>query len=609
VPVELLVVLPGQTFQPFVGVTGVPLHHIKDVPFTADVYLVDAADNVVTSASNVITVTTDDPSDIEPPPTALVSGHAMFTMRPNVFGMWRATAAGGPTPPGQSSPYTVAARITTVAGNGNGVSSGDGGPAVGAGVANPYDVAVDFFGNVYVADASVGSIRKIDLLGAITTLYSDLNTPTGIAVDGAGNVYVAEQLGHRIVRINPLGTATVVAGTGAIGFSGDNGPATLAKLNFPTDVAIGPSGALFITDKNNRRVRMVNGAGTITTVAGTGVQGSSGDGGFATLATLNQPTGITVSGTGTIYVADQGAHRVRQFSVNGLIATLAGNGASGFGGDGGPATNAQLASPFSVVIDADGLLVADTNNNRIRRVRPDNVIETVAGTGVGAYGGDNGPATSAGLNRPLGVAINTDGDAFIADTFNNRVRKLDRVGEGPPPIPSPTATPSATPTPGGPTATPTRTPTATATLTATSTPTVTATPGADADSDGLSDIDEANLGTNPSDPDTDNDGCMDGAEVGPSESLGGVRDPLDPWDFYDVDDGSRTGTRDGRVDFRDALFILDHFGHGPTDDAFDDLLDRFVPNALQPWRTSEANDGVTLIEALANLKSFGHLCS
>jgi hypothetical protein len=611
----LLVVLPGQTFVPFAGVTGSAQHHIKDVQFTLNVYVVDAANNLVPNASGSISVTTTDPTDIEPPAAALAAGQAAFVVRPNTFGIWVATASsGGLTPPAQSSQYVVASRVATLGGNGQAVSTGDGGPAVSAGIASPYDVAVDnVFGNTYVADASVGSIRKIDALGVITTFYTGLNTPTGLATDASGNLYVAEQLGQRVLKINPVGTATVIAGTGAIGFSGDNGPATLATLNFPTDVAVGMNGNVFISDKNNRRVRMINGLGMITTIAGTGAQGSGGDGGLAPGATFNQPTGLSVSADGVIYVADQSAHRVRRFTVGGLISTVAGNGSAGFSGDGGPAPAAQLASPFSVVIDADGLLIADTNNNRIRRIRIDNTIETVAGTGVGAFSGDNGPATAAGINRPLGIATNADGDAFIADTFNSRVRKLERVGDGPPPASTPTPTPSATTTPGGPTSTPTHTPTRTATRTPTvtptntATPTITPTPAPDSDGDGLSDADEATWGTNPSNPDTDADGCRDGQEVGSNPSLGGDRNPLEFWDFYDVDNGSKTGTRDRTIDFRDTFFILDHFGHNGID-SFDNLLDRATLDTLKPWRASEANNGVTLVDAMANLKSFGHHC-
>jgi hypothetical protein len=566
---------------------GEPFDQIKDTQFSADVYVVDSAFNVVTTATGTIELTTTDPTDIEPPPATLTDGHAALVIKPNTFGTWRATATGGPTAPGASDPYTVAARISTVAGNGSSRSSGDGGPATQAGVPIPYDVGADPLGNLYIADSSVGTIRKVDIAGTITTLTSGLNTPTGLAVDGSGNIYVAEQMGQRILKVNPLGIVTAVAGTGAAGFSGDNGPATLARLNFPTDVALGPGNAIFFTDKNNHRVRMIDSAGIISTVAGNGSAGSGGDGGLAAFASLDQPAGITVSASGDVYVSDQAAHRVRHFTMGGLIRTVAGTGLSGFGGDGGPATAAQLASPFSVVIDATGLLIADTNNNRIRRVKADGTIESVAGKGSGGYSGDNGPATSAQINKPLGVAVDLLGNVYLADTFNSRVRMLHRLGNGPPPAPTPTPSPTATPT-VTPTFTLTATATATPTHTATATPTRTVTP-------------TATITPTPA-PDTDGDGCTDAQELGPDPNFGGNRDPLNFWDFFDV-------TRDRGIDLSDTLDILSYFGDPGLPGTPGDLRDRSIPDPLKPWRTADADDGVDLTDALVNLQSFGDDCS
>jgi hypothetical protein len=606
VPALTLIVLPGQTFVPFVGVTGLPTDQIKGVLFQATVIIADASFNQVDIDTGLVTITTTDPTDIEPGPAPINNGQATLNLRGDRLGTWTATANSPVTPPGVSSAYRVAARIVTVAGSGSSVSSGDNGQAIDAGVPIPYDVVEDIFGNFYVADGSVGSVRKVVPGGVITTLVSGLNTPTGLAVDTAGNVYVAEQMGHRVLRVSPLGAITVLAGTGTSGFLGDGGPATSARLNFPTDVVLGPTGQIFITDKNNRRVRMINGSGVISTIAGTGAAGSTGDGGLATSATFQQPAGLAVAPDGTVYVADQGAHRVRRFTVGGNITPVAGTGLSGFEGDGGPATNAKLASPFSIALSSDGLIIADTNNNRVRRVRLDNVIETLAGNGTGAFSGDNGPATAASLNRPLGVSVDLDGNVYVADTFNNRARMLVNGSGGPPPTPTPTPSQTRTPTatatftPVTHTVTPSSTPTLTATATATHTPTVTSTPQPDADNDGLPDALEPTYGTDINNPDTDGDSCLDGREVFSPPVRGGDRDPAYFWDFFDV-------TADDVVDLADTLQVLQRFGQAHS--AANALYDRNIPNAAKPWRSGEALNGVDISDAVTNLQQFGHGCN
>ncbi len=225
------------------------------------------------------------------------------------------------------------------------------------------------------------------------------------------------------------GDITTVAGIGGGGFNGDGGPATSTLLFLPGGVTVDGSGNLYIADSNNQRIRKVDGAtGLISTVAGNGIQGFSGDGGLATIARLNDPSGVAVDGSGNLYIADRSNNRIRKVDVaSGLISTVAGYGPSGYNGDSRPATSASLSSPYNVALDGAGnLYIADSINNRIRKV--DGVsgfISTVAGYGPPGYNGDNRPATSAGLYAPRGVAVDGVGNLYIADSSNHRIRKVD----------------------------------------------------------------------------------------------------------------------------------------------------------------------------------------
>ena len=234
------------------------------------------------------------------------------------------------------------------------------------------------------------------------------------------------------------GTITTVAGNGSAGFFGDGGQATSASLSYPNGVAADGFGNLFIADFGNNRIRKVSAGGVITTVAGNGPSGFSGDGGLATSATLNNPQGVAVDAAGNIYIADTYNHRVRKVSTSGIITTFAGYGTGGFFGDGGQATAATLLVPGGVAVDASGnLFIADTGNNRIRKVSASGIVTTVAGSGAvnsttcvnqgtctGGFSGDGGLATSAVLFEPNGVAVDTSGNLFITDTYNNRIRKV-----------------------------------------------------------------------------------------------------------------------------------------------------------------------------------------
>jgi len=245
---------------------------------------------------------------------------------------------------------------------------------------------------------------------------AQLNHPEGVAVDASGNLYIADTDNNRIRKISPNGIITTVAGTGIAGFSGDGGPASQAQLNHPEGVAVDASGNLYIADTGNNRIRKISPDGIITTVAGTEIAGFSGDNGPASQAQLNQPEGIAVDASGNLFIADTDNDRIREVSPDGVIVTIAGD--EGFSGDGGPASQAQLNHPEGVAVDASGnLYIADTGNNRIRKISPNGIITTVAGNG-----------TPAILNAPTGIAVSASGNLYIADTGNNRIRVVDPSG-------------------------------------------------------------------------------------------------------------------------------------------------------------------------------------
>ncbi|HLK64689.1 MAG TPA: IPT/TIG domain-containing protein [Bryobacteraceae bacterium] len=396
--------------------------------------------------------------------------------------------------------------LTRLAGNGRYGYLGDGGPATSSQLAFPEGVALDTAGNLYIADRAANVVRKIATSGTISTVAgigtngfsgdgspavgAKLNGPTGVAVDSAGNIYIADTGNSCIRMVAANGTISTVAGNNAPDYMGDGGPATQASLNQPEGVAVDSAGNLYIADTFNNVIRMVAPNGTISTMAGTGFPGSAGDNGPASSATLFLPTDVAVDASGTLYIADLGAVRIRkiaqgtistvagnvtaeQLPVNGVLAIsarisgptgvavdsngafyyaagsigsgsgltrgdfkiwkvtaagafslIAGDGDNSFSGDGGPASKAQIDTPAGMALDTDGsLYFADPGNNRVRKIAPNGVITTVAGNGAPGFGGESGPATAALLNQPMGVAIK-DGNLFIADTGNNRIREV-----------------------------------------------------------------------------------------------------------------------------------------------------------------------------------------
>jgi len=324
--------------------------------------------------------------------------------------------------------------ITTVAGNGLQGFSGDNGPAASAQLNSPYGVAVDSAGNLYIADTQNNRIRKV-ANGVITTIAgtgtqgfsgdngpaanAQLNLPAAVAVDSAGNLYIADTDNVRVRKV-ANGAITTVAGNGKYGFSGDGGPATSADLSYPESVAVDSAGRLYIADWNNNRIRKVAN-GVITTVVGGGTE--IGGNGPSTSAQLGYPSAVALDSAGNLYIADAESNLIWKVS-NGAIAAVAGNGTQGFSGDSGPATSAQLSGPLGVAADSAGnLYISDSGNNRVRKVT-NGVITTVVGNGMGGFSGDNGPATTAQLSFPAGVAVDASGSLYIADTNNQRVRKV-----------------------------------------------------------------------------------------------------------------------------------------------------------------------------------------
>ena len=331
--------------------------------------------------------------------------------------------------------------IDTIAGTGTGGYNGEGIPATQAQLWSPHGVETDAQGNIYIAEYRNHRIRKIDKDGVITTVAGNgiagyggdggpavsarLNHPLIAEVDKSGNIYIADRDNYRIRKVDANGIITTIAGTGTYGYSGDGGPATQARIVFPTGIALDDSGNLYIADYSNHRVRKVDVNGIITTVTGNGVRGNSGDGGPATDAMIDHPCGVAVDLSGNLYIVAEYSHSVRKVDTSGIITTIAGIGEEGYTGDGGPATEARFYLPTGIDIDSSGnVYIVDRRNNSIRKINKDGIISTVAGNGTLGYNGDGYFATKSLLRSPYDVAITPLGDLVIADVGNQRIRKI-----------------------------------------------------------------------------------------------------------------------------------------------------------------------------------------
>ena len=251
----------------------------------------------------------------------------------------------------------------------------------------------------------------------------------GVAVDSDGNLLISHRSKNRIRKVGKDGIITTLAGNGRAGYSGDNGPALKASFNFPAGLCSDPAGNLYVADRNNHRVRRIDTSGIVTTVAGTGTPDWGGDGGPAVAAHLNYPSDVVCDGKGNLYISDRSNNRIRRVDSSGVISTVVGLGLPEFGGDFGLATDAFLKYPFGIDLDKKGnLYIADRGNNRVRKVDAEGIITTVAGDGTHFFSGDYGPATRASLAYPTDVIVDDQGHLYIADRNNNRVRRVDPLG-------------------------------------------------------------------------------------------------------------------------------------------------------------------------------------
>jgi len=331
---------------------------------------------------------------------------------------------------GQIEEGTCVVTVTTLAGGTYGFADGTG---TAAQFKYPYDVAVDASGNVYVADTGNSRIRKITPSGAVTSLagstygFADgtgtaahFSNPFGVAVDTSGNVYVTDSDNNRIRKITPSGVVTTPAGSTTVsGFA--DGTGTAAKFYYPIGVAVDTTGNVYVADTNNHRIRKISPSGLVTTLAGSGAAGFAD--GTGTAAQFNSPFGVAVDASGNVYVGDSDNNRIRKISPSGVVTTVAGSGADGY--IDGTGTAAQFSWPAGVAVDASGnLYVVDNSNHRIRTISPSGVVTTLAGSGTNGFADGSGAA--AQFSYPTGVAVDASGNVYVADYANSRIRKIEQ---------------------------------------------------------------------------------------------------------------------------------------------------------------------------------------
>jgi hypothetical protein len=348
--------------------------------------------------------------------------------------------------------------VAPVAGSGEEGYSGDSGPAIDAQLYQPRMSTFDAAGRMYIADTFNNVVRVVDTDGTMGTvagvpksvdgdddslcprhysgddgpaLEAKLACPHSLAVSPSGRLVIADSANNLIREVDSTGTIRTIVGTGSSGFKGDDGPALKAALNDPKGIIFDAAGNLLIADTGNNRIRKVDADGIITTVVGNGAHGGAGDGGPALDAELWEPRTLAVGSGGEIYFTEPKIHRIRKVDANGVITRLAGTSLPGFSGDGGPAVDAQLDHPRGIDVDAAGVVyIADSLNDRIRRIGLDGIITTIAGTGSPRSTGDGGPAVDATFHGPRAVTVN-GADLYVTDTYGHRVRRIQGITAGP----------------------------------------------------------------------------------------------------------------------------------------------------------------------------------